>query len=145
MSRLNYASIAPQGFQKLLDADKYVFASSLEENLIHLVYLRVSQINGCPYCVDKHWQDATKMGVDARKLNAVIIWRDAPFFSLRERAALEWAETMTHPAAQDVIAPVYDRVKKEFDDKEMVDLTLAIATMNALNRVAIGFHSVPAA
>ena len=96
MSRLPYASISPDGFQPFRTLDKYLKTSSgLESTLLHIVYLRVSQINGCPYCVDLHWRDARAEGEDERKLNGVVLWRDMPFFSQRERAALAWAEAVT--------------------------------------------------
>ncbi len=144
MARLNYQKIAAEGFKTILNVGEYVKKSGLEESLLHMVYLRVSQINGCPYCIDLHWKDATKAGVEARKLNGVIIWQDMPFFTDREKVALAWAETTTHLDPQETIGALYDQALEQFSEKELVDLTFAIAQMNALNRVAIAFHAVPA-
>ena len=103
MSRLPYASISPDGFQPFRTLDKYLKTSSgLESTLLHIVYLGVSQINGCPYCVDLQWRDARAEGEDERKLNGVVLWRDMPFFSQRERAALAWAEAVTRLRDQHV-------------------------------------------
>lgn len=145
MARLPYASIAPEGTKHLYALHGYLAKSEVGEGLLNLVYLRVSQINGCPYCVDLHWQDARKSGEDDRRLNAVIVWRDTPFFTDRERAALAWAETVTHLRNQHVSDEEYQNAKNLFTDKEFVDLTLAIALMNALNRIGIGLHQTPAA
>ena len=144
MSRLPYASISPDGFQPFRTLDKYLKTSSgLESTLLHIVYLRVSQINGCPYCVDLHWRDARAEGEDERKLNGVVLWRDMPFFSQRERAALAWAEAVTRLRDQHVSDEEFAEAHKVFNDKEIVDLTMAIANMNAMNRVAIAFLAVP--
>jgi AhpD family alkylhydroperoxidase len=145
MSRLPYASISPDGFQPLQTLSDYAKQSGLESALLHIVYLRISQINGCPYCIDLHWRDARAEGVDERKLNGVVLWRDMPFFSDRERAALAWAEAVTLLRDQHVSDEEFGKARAHFNDKELVDLTLAIANMNALNRVAIAFHSVPVA
>lgn len=103
MSRLPYATIAPEGFGHILALSNYLAKSELGENLLNLVYLRVSQINGCPYCVDLHWRDARKSSEDERRLNALIVWRDTPFFTECERAALAWAEAVTRLRDQHVI------------------------------------------
>lgn len=144
--RLNYRKIAPEGFQKMLDVQAAAAASNIDMNLIHMVYLRTSQINGCPYCVDLHWRDAIKGGVEPRKLNAVTIFRDAPFFSAQEAAALEWAEIVTHAEKdQSRVQVVYDHVSVHFSEAELANLTYAIVQMNAFNRLAIAFHVVPQA
>ena len=145
MSRLPYATIAPEGFGHILALSSYLAKSGLGEKLLNLVYLRVSQINGCPYCVDLHWRDARKSGEDERRLNALVVWRDTPFFTERERAALAWAEAVTRLRDQHVSDKEFEKAKGQFTDKELVDLTLAIANMNALNRIAIAFHVTPAA
>lgn len=143
--RLDYSKLAPEGFQKMLAVLEHVMASGLEASLIHMVYLRTSQINGCPYCIDMHWRDATKCGVDARKLNAVIIFRDAPFFTPKETAALEWAEAVTYAHKdQQLMQKAYDIASEQFSETGLVNLTYAICEMNAFNRLAIAFHSVPA-
>ena len=143
--RLNYTKLAPEGFQKMLAVLEHVAKSGLEETLIHMTYLRTSQINGCPFCIDQHWRDATKCGVEARKLNAVMIFRDAPFFTDRERAALEWAEAVTYAHKdQALMQKAYDIARAAFSEVELANLAYAITEMNALNRLAIAFHVVPA-
>lgn len=141
--RLNYVKIANEGYKRLGQVLDYVRSSGLEESLLHLVYLRTSQINGCPYCVDLHWNDLVKTGMEHRKLNAVLIWRDTPFFSDRERAALAWAESVTRCLPEKESQPFYDEARTFFSEKELADLTIAIAEMNALNRLGIAFHITP--
>lgn len=143
MARLNYKKIAPTGFNALLNVSEYVAHSGLEESLLHLLYLRVSQINGCPYCIDLHFRDAVKAGSDHRKLNALLIWRDMPFFSESERAVLAWAEAVTMVKDQSVMEESFHQLSLHFNEKEVVDLTFAIAQMNAFNRIAIAFHATP--
>lgn len=144
MARIDYKNIAPEGFKHILSQLKYIAGSGLNEKLVHMIYLRVSQINGCPYCVDLHWKDALAAGEDPRRLNALIIWRDTPFFSGAERAALQWAEAVTLLKNAEAPQQDYDAMKAHFSEKQLVDLTFAIAHMNALNRVAIAFHQTPA-
>jgi AhpD family alkylhydroperoxidase len=145
MLRSEYSKIAPEGFNHFLATGKYISGSGLDEKLIHMIYLRVSQINGCPYCVDMHWKDAKAAGEDLRKLNAVVIWRDTPFFSEAERAALAWAESVTRLEHQSVPEGDFHPLKNHFNEKQIVDLTFAVCHMNALNRIAIAFHAMPAA
>jgi AhpD family alkylhydroperoxidase len=142
--RLDYASVSPEAAKSFRGAHHYIAHCGLEPGLIHLVYLRVSQINGCAYCVDLHMRDALRDGDDFRRINSVITWREAPFFTPRERAALAWAESLTLVAETRAPDADYDNAKAEFSEKELVDLTYAIALMNALNRVAIGFRRGPA-
>lgn len=143
MSRLNYASASPEGYKKFIEINKYLAGCGLDETILNLVYLRVSQINGCSYCVDLHWQDAKKAGEDLRRLNAVVTWRKTNFFSDKERAALNYAEAVTKLEQQQVSDADYDEAAKHFNDKELADLTYAIAHMNALNRLAVPFKKMP--
>lgn len=143
-TRLDYAKAAPEGAKLLGQFHSYVARSGLDPALIDLVYLRVSQINGCAYCVDLHWRDAVNKGVEARKLNAVAAWEEMPFFSERERAAFAWAESLTLVAATKAPDAAYDAARAQFDDKELTDLTYAIALMNAYNRLGVGFRKMPA-
>ncbi len=145
MARLNHPKISPEGYKKLGDVLAVVAASGIDMGLIHMVYLRVSQINNCPYCVDLHWRDATKAGIDARKLNALTVWRDTPFFSDQENAALEWAEMVTYMEDQDSMENAFTYAKKFFSEKQLVELTYGIAQMNAFNRIGIAFHAMPIA
>jgi AhpD family alkylhydroperoxidase len=140
--RLDYVSAAPEGYKAFGGVHKYV-AKSLDESLVNLVYLRVSQINGCAYCVDLHTRDAIKAGESQRRLHNVVTWREAPFFSERERAAFAWAESLTLVAKTGAPDADYDAVRQHFDDKELADLTYAIALMNAFNRLGVGFRKSP--
>lgn len=141
--RLDYASISPEGYKALGGVHRFIAKCGLEESLINLVYLRVSQINGCAYCVDLHTRDAIKAGESQRRLHNVVTWREAPFFSDRERAALAWAESLTHVAKTGAPDADYELVRRQFSEKEVVDLTYAIGLMNALNRLAIGLRKSP--
>lgn len=141
--RLELKKVAPEGYQAFGPLYQYVASSSIDRALVDLVYLRISQINGCAYCVDQHWRDALKAGDDARKLNSVITWREAPFFSERERAALAWAESLTRVADTGAPDDDYAVVKGQFSDKEIADLTIVIALMNAMNRIGVGTRLQP--
>ncbi|WP_008582220.1 carboxymuconolactone decarboxylase family protein [Niabella soli] len=141
--RLDYSKASPEGYRALLGMYGYLRNSALSPALLDIVYLKVSQINGCPYCVDLHWQDAIKAGVEGRKLNAVSNWKHMPFFTEAERAALALAEEVTLLPDQEVSDGVYEKARQYFNDKDLLDLSFAIAHMNMLNRVAITFHKVP--
>ena len=141
--RLNYKKLSPEGFMALGNVMQIVAQSGIEHALLHMVYLRVSQINECPYCIDLHWRDATKEGVDARKLNALTIWRDTPFFSDKERAALQWAESVTYMEDQASMEDSFEEVSEFFSEEQVVNLTFAISQMNAFNRIGIAFNSQP--
>lgn len=143
--RLNLREIAPDGYRAFGPLYQYVESSGLDQRLIDLVFLRISQINGCSYCVDLHWRDLVKLGEDQRKLNSLITWREAPFFSARERAALAWTESLTNIAQTGAPDADYVLVKSEFSEKEVADLTIVIALMNAMNRVGVSTRLAPAA
>ncbi|WP_428995932.1 carboxymuconolactone decarboxylase family protein [Paraburkholderia ferrariae] len=118
--------------------------SSIEKPLAELVRLRASQINGCAYCVDMHTADARKGGETDRRLATVSVWRETPFFTERERAALEWTESVTLLAQTHVPDEVWERVKPHFSDQEIADLTLLIIAINGWNRIAVTFRKMPA-
>lgn len=141
--RIDYAATAPEGYKAVLAMYGYLRKTNLVSALLHMVYLRVSQINGCPYCVDLHWKDAIAEGVEPRKLNGVSNWKHMPFFTAAEKAALALAEDITLLPAQEVRDAVFDEARGYFSDKDLTDLSFAIAHMNMLNRVAITFHKVP--
>lgn len=143
-TRLNYVSVAPEGYKAFAAVRSYISKCGLEESLIDLVYLRISQINGCAYCVDLHSRDARKAGVSERRLHNVITWHEAPFFTPRERAAFAWAESLTLVSETHAPDADYDAVREHFTDKELADLSYAIALMNALNRLGVGFRNRPA-
>lgn len=123
--------------------EKYVHNSGLEPSLIELVKLRASQINGCAYCIDMHTKDARAAGESEQRLYALSAWQETPFYSARERAALAWTEAVTLVANEHVPDDVYEHVREQFGDKELVDLTLAVIAINGWNRLAISFRSVP--
>ena len=141
--RLNYAKVSPDALKALRELEKHVAVSGLERPLYELVKTRASQINGCAYCLDMHTQDARKAGETEQRLYALSAWRETPFFTGRERAALEWTEALTLISENDVPDSLYDGVRKHFDEKEMVTLTIAIVAINGWNRLAIGFRTVP--
>jgi AhpD family alkylhydroperoxidase len=144
--RIDYAKVSPEGFKAFGGVYVYIQKSGLPKELVNLVYLRISQINGCAYCIDMHSRDLLKLGVAIDKLVLVPVWRDAgEVFSPRERSALAWAETVTRVAETGVPDADYEAAASEFNDKELADLTYAIGVMNAFNRFGISFRSIPAA
>ena len=122
--------------------ERYVRECGLERGLLELVKLRASQINGCAYCVDMHTKDARANGETEQRLYAVVVWREAPFFTERERAALAWTEAVTLVSQEQVPDNVFEIARKEFSDKELVDLTMAVIAINGWNRLAISFRAV---
>ena len=143
--RIPYTRIAPEATRALAGVDAYVRASGLEKPLLELVRLRASQINGCAYCIDMHTKDARAAGETEQRLYGLNAWRETPYYSDRERAALEWTEAITLIAESHVPDPLYDAVKSHFSEKELVDLTWAVVAINAWNRAAISFRAVPGA
>jgi len=122
--------------------ERYVRECGLERGLLELIKLRASQINGCAYCVDMHTKDARVNGETEQRLYAVVVWREAPFFTERERAALAWAEAVTLVSQEQVPDNVFEIARKQFSDKELVDLTMAVIAINGWNRLAISFRAV---
>lgn len=144
--RLDYIKIGPRAAKALGGVHGYVAKSGLDANLIDLVYLRVSQINGCAYCIDSHSEFLLKRGVTPQKLFLVTVWREGEaLFDARERAALAWAEVVTHVASTSVPDAAFRAVSAVFNDQELVDLTVGIGLINAYNRLAISFRRTPAA
>lgn len=144
--RLNYEAAAPAGVKALAGVYGYIGQSGFSKALIDLVYLRVSQINGCAYCIDMHARELTREGVGAEKLRLLPVWREAAaLFSDSEQAALAWAETVTRVAETNIPEADYAAAAAHFDAKGLTDLTIAIGLMNAYNRLAIGFRRPPAA
>ena len=123
--------------------DQRVAYSDLEKTLVGLVNLRISQINGCAFCIDRHTADARSAGEDERRLATLSAWRDTPFFSSREQAALAWSEALTRIAEGHVSDALWERVQSEFTPTELVDLTLAVNAINGWNRFAIAFRKPP--
>ncbi|MBT2115583.1 carboxymuconolactone decarboxylase family protein [Dyella sp. LX-66] len=145
-NRLDYSKVAPGGVKALGGVYGYVTQSSLPPVLVDLVYLRVSQINNCAYCLDMHTRDLLKKGVKVEKLALLQAWHEAgELFDERERAALAWAESVTRVAETGVPDEDYAAVREVFDERELVDLTIAIGLMNTYNRMAISFRNTPQA
>jgi AhpD family alkylhydroperoxidase len=145
-NRIDYAKASPEGYKAFGGVYATLQKSGLPKELIDLVYLRVSQINGCAYCIDMHTRDLLKLGVTVDKLVLVPVWRDSGHvFITRERIALAWAETVTRVAETHVPDADYEAAAAEFSAKELADLTYAIGLMNAFNRLGITFRTPPAA
>ena len=144
--RLDYLHLAPAGMKALGGVHGYLLQSGLPVDLLNLVHLRTSQINGCAYCIDMHSRDLLKGGMTIDKLILVPAWREAGgLFDARERAALAWAETVTNVAHTGVPDAEFQAARAVFSEKELADLTIAVGLMNAYNRMAISFRTVPAA
>jgi AhpD family alkylhydroperoxidase len=143
-SRLDFYKANPHAIKAMLALEERIGKSDLEKSLTELVRLRASQINGCAFCVDMHTADARKGGETERRLATVVVWRDTPFFTERERAALEWTEALTLVSHDRVPDHVWEAVKPHFSEAELVDLTLLITAINGWNRFAIGFRKMPA-
>ncbi|MNS92219.1 carboxymuconolactone decarboxylase family protein [Cupriavidus necator] len=144
--RLDYTKASPGGVKAFGSVYGYIMQSGLDDVLVELVYLRVSQINGCAYCLDMHTRDLAKKGVKLEKLALVQAWQEAgALFSDREKAALAWAESVTRVADTHVPDDVFQAAAAVFSEKELADLTMAISLMNAFNRLAISFRRAPEA
>jgi AhpD family alkylhydroperoxidase len=141
--RLKYAKAFPEGIHALLNVGKTIAVSGLESSLLHLVYTRASLLNGCAYCIDMHTQDARAAGETEQRLYALAAWRETPFFSPRERAALAWTDALTNIQQGHAPDEVYEEARPAFDEADLAKLTLAIAYINAWNRIAIGFRTEP--
>jgi AhpD family alkylhydroperoxidase len=139
--RVAYSQLAPKPFKALYDFSMAVHASSLGRRLVDLIFLRVSQINGCAFCIDMHWKDLIKQDIDPRHLNALAGWREAPFFDERERAALRWAEIVTSIATADASDEEFAKLKAQFNDTEIAELSFAIASINAWNRISVSLRN----
>lgn len=146
IERMDYNAASPAGMKALGGVYGHVLQSGLPKSLIELVYLRISQINGCAYCIDMHSRDLLKSGLAVEKLVLVPSWKEAGgLFNATERAALAWAETVTRVSETGVPDEDYQAVAAAFDQRQMADLTIAIGLMNAYNRMAISFRAIPAA
>src|SRR5271156_7233 len=143
-SRLEAQKVVPEAYQAMLALEMFVRKSSkLAPSLIELVKMRASQINGCAYCIDMHSKDARAAGESEQRLYALSAWRDTPFFTAREQAALAWTEAVTLVAEGHVPDAVYEQARQQFSDPELVNLTMAIVTINGWNRLSIAFRTLP--
>lgn len=143
MERFDYAKVAPGVYRAMIGLEHYLHDCGLEESLLHLIKLRASQINGCAYCLDMHWKDLKAIGEQDIRLYELNAWEEAPFYTERERAALAWTDAVTRVADTHVPDEVYELARKQFNEKELADLTLAVAAINAWNRLAISARTVP--
>jgi AhpD family alkylhydroperoxidase len=141
--RIAQKHVPQDAMKAMYGMEAYVRASGLEKPLLELVKLRASQINGCAYCIDMHTKDARAGGETEQRLYLLDAWREAPFYTDRERAALEWTEAVTLVASTHVPDDVYERVRTQFDEEELAKLTFAVVTINSWNRLAISFRMVP--
>ncbi|NWL78957.1 alkylhydroperoxidase [Pseudomonas taiwanensis] len=141
--RLDFYAASPDALKAMLALDAAVSKLPLEKPLLELVKLRASQLNGCAFCVDLHSSDARKRGETERRLYAVAVWRESPFFTPRERAALAWTEALTRLSETHAPDEDYAQLAAEFSEREQVDLTVAISTINSWNRLAVGFRKIP--
>lgn len=141
-ARIDYAKVSPGAVQAMYAVERYARQSGLEPILFELIKLRASQINGCAYCVDMHTKDARVLGETEQRLYAVVVWREAPFFTERERAALAWTEAVTLVGQSGVPDEVYEFARQHFKENELVDLTMAIIAINGWNRLAVSFRAV---
>ena len=141
--RIDYPKVAPEAYMAMRGLEAYVRQCGLEPSLLELVKTRASQLNGCAYCIDMHTKDARARGETEQRLYALAAWRETPFFTERERAALAWTEVVTLVAEGPIDEEDYEDVREQFDEKALVDLTLAIVAINGWNRLAIAFATVP--
>jgi AhpD family alkylhydroperoxidase len=141
--RIDYLKVSTGAYHTLLELEKYLHECGLQEPLLNLVKLRASQINGCAYCLDMHWKDLRALGESEQRLYSLDAWNESPYYSDRERAALAWTEAVTRVSETHVPDEVYEESKKHFSEKELADLTLAVATINMWNRLAIAGRSTP--
>ena len=143
--RLDYEATSPDGLKALLTLNSFVKNLGMEPKLKALVEIRISQINGCAFCVDQHSMEARSVGESQQRLDSLVVWDESPFFSDRERAALDWAESVTLCADSGVPDEVYLEARQIFSEKELVDLTYLVINMNGLNRIGVSFRMAPPA
>lgn len=142
-ARLDYLRVARGAYEAMLGLEKYLQQSGLGEQLIDLIKLRASQINGCAYCIDMHWKDLRALGESEQRLYGLDAWEESPYYNERERAALLWTEAVTDIRNGHAPDEVFEKVRVQFSEKELADLTVAVAAINAWNRLAIAARSVP--
>jgi AhpD family alkylhydroperoxidase len=137
------ATVAPGVVKAMLGVEAYLHQTELKPALLDLIRLRVSQINGCAYCIDMHWKDLRAIGESEQRLYGLDAWRESPYYTEPERAALAWAESVTRVADTRVPDEIYEEVRKYFSEKDVADLTLAVASINSWNRLNIALRTVP--
>ena len=142
-ARVDFKQVIPQDLKLMLQFEPYLRQCGLETRLLNLACMRASQINGCAYCLDMHWKDLRAIGENEQRLYSLDAWRECPWYTDRERAALAWTEALTLVTNGHVSDAVYEEVRPHFTDKELVDLTLAVTTINAWNRISIASRTPP--
>lgn len=142
-TRIDYRKFAPEALKALFGLESYLAQCGLEHQLVHLLRLRASQINGCAFCIDMHWKDARALGETEQRLYGLDAWQESPYYTDRERAALAWTESVTLVSSTHVPDGVFAGLQQHFSEKEIVDLTYLIATINVWNRIAISLRAVP--
>jgi len=143
--RFNYFKAAPDAYKAMSSLETYLRGCGLEEGLLHLVKMRASQINGCAFCLDMHSKDLRALGETEQRIYTLPAWRECPWFTDRERAALAWTEALTLVTEGHVPDAVYEEARKQFNEKELTDLSVAITTINAWNRLSIASRTTPGA
>jgi AhpD family alkylhydroperoxidase len=143
--RIDYSKFATEAQKSMFGLEKYLATCGLDHKLLHLLKLRASQINGCAFCIDMHSKDARTLGETEQRLYALDAWRETPFYTGKERAALAWIEAVTLVSETHVPDDLFEEVKSHFTEKEIVDLTILAATINMWNRLAIATRAVPGA
>jgi AhpD family alkylhydroperoxidase len=141
--RFNYFKAAPDAYKAMIGLETYLHGCGLEVGLLHLIKLRASQINGCAFCLDMHSKDLRAIGETEQRLYTLDAWRECPWYTDRERAALAWTEALTLVTQGHVPDAVYEEARKQFNEKELTDLSIAITTINAWNRLGIAFRTTP--
>ena len=141
--RIDYVKSARGAYHAMLGIEHYLQQCGLEESLQNLIKLRVSQLNGCAYCIDMHWKDLRAADESEQRLYGLDAWEESPYYTDRERAALAWAESVTNIQKGHVPDEVFERVKEFFNDKELADLTLAVTAINSWNRLSIAARTTP--
>jgi len=144
-ARIDCLKVAPGVFEAMLGIEKYLHKTGLDRNLLNLIYLRASQINGCAYCLDMHWKDLRAAGETEQRLYGLAAWQESPYYTDRERAALVWTEAVTNIQEGHVSDSIYEEARKFFSEKEVADLTLAATAINSWNRLNIALRTVPGA
>ena len=142
-ARINFMQVSPKALQTLLGVNAVIEEGGLDEKLLHLIELRASQINGCAYCIDMHSKDARAAGDTEQRLYGLNAWRESPYYTDRERAALEWTEAVTLVSSTGVPDAAYEAVRAQFSEKEIAFLTLAVSMINTWNRLNVALRTVP--
>lgn len=142
-ARIDYRKLSPDAMRAMAALERFTLATGLEPTLLELVRLRAAYLNGCAYCVDVHTKDARVAGETEQRLYAIPVWRETPFFTARERAALAWTESVTDVGHTGVPDDVYEEAREEFSDSELIALTMVIIAINGWTRLAVSFRTEP--